>query len=373
MNRWFASLKTLISREHVIIFDKIDFRYHHLSAKRLKTWVLTELAYFFKSPHILTFPTHMQIEPSSICNLRCPLCHVVTDNKPKGLLRFEDFKNIMDEIGDSLFFLHFWGWGEPFLNPEIYSMIRYAKNKGVQIISSTNGHFFDNEENIDRLIESGLDVLIFALDGLDRDTYEKYRRKGDFDRVISNLRRLVQRKNEKGTSLPRINLRMLVTKDNEDQVERMKHFAAEVGVDIFSLKSLGCFDNEKVWQTILPNEHAYRRYRYNKGGHPIRIDNPCKKPWNHPVIYRDGSVVLCDYYTGEEFNLGNAFAGDSHGFGRIWFGNEYRLFRKRFVKKERSGIRCDNCSLNYADVDRCVPIAFVMKEKGSGTFHQEPI
>jgi MoaA/NifB/PqqE/SkfB family radical SAM enzyme len=64
-------------------------------------------------------------------------------------------------------FLHFCGWGEPFLNKDLFSMIRYAKDKGIKIITSTNGHFF---ENVDKLLDTGLDVLIFALNGVDKET-----------------------------------------------------------------------------------------------------------------------------------------------------------------------------------------------------------
>ncbi len=54
-------------------------------------------------------------------------------------------------------------------------MARYAHDRGIKIINSTNAHFFQNRENIDRLIDSRLDVLIIALDGVDPDTYEQYR------------------------------------------------------------------------------------------------------------------------------------------------------------------------------------------------------
>lgn len=273
-------------------------------------------------------------------------------------MKFEDFKKILDEVGDYILFLHFWGWGEPFMNKDFYSMVTYAKNKGIQIISSTNGHFFQNRMNIDRLIDSGLHVLIVALDGLDAETYEKYRQKGDFERVVTGIERLIKRRNERGAVYPRINLRMLVTRDNENQIEQMKQFAQVLGVDIFSLKTLCSFDNEAKWKTLLPRNSAYRRFRYNDQGNPIRIENPCKKPWNHPTIYRDGTVVPCDYHTGEEFSLGNIFATEGTTFRDVWFGDSYRNFRKNFHKKLRSGLRCDSCSLNYADVDRCVSHAF---------------
>jgi radical SAM protein with 4Fe4S-binding SPASM domain len=242
-------------------------------------------------------------------------------------------------------------------------MVKYAKGKGVQIISSTNGHFFESHGNIDKLIDSGLDVLIVALDGTDPQTYEKYRREGDFERVLSGLRQLVKTKRKQGARSPRINLRMLVTRENEDQVDPMKTLAQELGVDIFSLKTLCSFDNEAKGSELLPCRPEFRRFSYGRDGEPIRKKNTCKKFWNHPTIYRDGTVVLCDYYTGNELSLGNVFDGNGRAsFGKIWFGEDYRRTRARFLKGDRQDMRCDSCALNYAGVDRCVSHAFEIEE-----------
>lgn len=352
------TLKTLTTGRLVFNFDKIDFSYSRLSRRRLLNWFLAELSFRFKSERAWAYPTHLQVEPGNKCNLRCPLCHVVTDGKPQGFLEFADFKNLMDEVGDTMLFLHFWGWGEPFLNQNFLSMIQYAKGKGIKIITSTNGHFFESENNVDALIDSGLDALIFAIDGVDGETYEKYRRRGSFDKVVEGLRLLVRRKRERKAMLPVVNLRMLVTRDNEDQVERMKLLARKWGVDVLTLKTLCSFDNEAAWKTILPRNLEYRRFGYDRDGNPIKIENPCKKPWNHPTVYRDGMVVPCDYYTGNRFNLGNAFSGNGEGFRRVWFGENFRSFRGRFARGDRGGLRCEGCSLNYADVTRCVSHAF---------------
>ncbi len=352
------TLNTLLTGNLTITFDKVNFRYTHLTVRRRVNWLLAELGYLFRVTTPWAWPTHLQIEPSNECNLRCPLCHIVTDNKPRGYLELDGFKKIIDQVGDYLLFLHFWGWGEPFLNKDFYSMIGYAGSKGIQIISSTNGHFFKNTENIDRLIDSGLDVLIVALDGHNAETYEIYRQKGDFDKVVSGIKNLLKRRKERGQSQPRINLRMLVTNDNEDQVEDMKAFAKELGVDIFSLKTICSFDNEKRWQSLLPRNPTYRRFRYDSEGNPVKIQNPCKKPWNHPCVYRDGTIVPCDYHTGEEFNLGNMFQ-KGNNFKSIWFGSSFQKFRKQFIKQQKNDSRCMTCSLNYADVDRCVSHAFM--------------
>jgi MoaA/NifB/PqqE/SkfB family radical SAM enzyme len=361
MERVFKTLRTFATRRLTFTFDKVDFTYSHLTWKRMWNWFLAEFSYSLKSDRAWAFPTHLQIEPANVCNLRCPVCHIVTDNKPRGLLRLEDFKKLIDEVGDYLLFLHLWGWGEPFINQDFFSMVRHAKDKGLKMISSTNGHFFEDEKNIDRLIDSGLDVLIFALDGVTRETYEKYRHQGDFDRVLRGLRLLLQHRKERGASSPLLNLRMLVTRDNEDEVPQMRRLAQEVGVDVLTLKTMYTFDNEAVGDCLLPLQSEYRRFEYNKNGQPIKKKNLCKKLWNHPTVYRDGIVVPCDYHTGQELSLGNVFSSHGGGFREVWFGEKFRQLRARFLKGERAGLRCENCALNFANVDRCVSHAFYLK------------
>jgi radical SAM protein with 4Fe4S-binding SPASM domain len=365
MNRAWKTLKVLATRRLVVTFDKIDFTYNRLSYRRLANWLLAELSYTAGSTRAWAYPTHLQIEPSNTCNLRCPVCHVVTDDKPRGLLSLEDFQRVIDEVGEYLLFLHFWGWGEPFMNRDFLSMIRYAKDKGIQIITSTNGHFFENEKRADQLIDSGLDVLIFALDGVDRATYEKYRRRGDFDKAVAGLRRLVERKKERGSAVPRLNLRMLVTRDNEDQVPSMRDLAREIGVDVLTLKTVNSFDRESEGRKLIPENPAYRRFEYDSTGRPVQTANTCKKLWNHPTLYRDGEVVACDYFTGTELSLGNAFNGDRPGFRQVWFGEDFRSLRRRFLSSGRAELRCGDCSLNYAGVERCVSHAFHFQEETS--------
>ena len=356
MRRISRVARTIAQRRLVTHFDKIELVCDILSTKRLWTWAMTELAYAFQLERVRTLPTHLQIEPTNQCNLRCPVCHVVTDNNPQGRLQLEDFCRLIDEVGDSLLVLILWGWGEPFLNPEIFAMMRYAKAKGIKIVTSTNGHLLENPGHVDRLLEAAPDILFVALDGADKETYEKYRQNGNWERVVGGLRLLLQRRAERGLRLPRINLRMLLTKDTESQVPAMQALAQKIGVDVLSFKTLNSFDNPACGESLIPNDPIYRRFAYDNASQPIRVENSCKKLWNHPTIYRDGTLVLCDYYTGREFALGNVLTGQP--FSQLWFGEEYRRVRKRFAVGDRAGLRCDNCSLNYADLGRSIPIVY---------------
>ena len=92
-----------------------------------------------------------------------------------SVLSYKTFKNFIDQFGDYLLLIILWDWGEPFLNPDIFKIISYAKTKNILIHSSTNGNVRFSEEKAEELVNSGLDSLIVAVDGATQETYGKYR------------------------------------------------------------------------------------------------------------------------------------------------------------------------------------------------------
>ncbi len=69
-------------------------------------------------------------------------------------------------------------------------MIEYVKRKfpSVYVYTSTNGLPL-TEEKIVRIIEAGLDEITFSVDGPDQKTYSRYRRGGDFEKVMRIMAR----------------------------------------------------------------------------------------------------------------------------------------------------------------------------------------
>ena len=56
-----------------------------------------------------------------------------------GFMEFDLFKKIIDDCND-LEHLCMHNWGEPLLHKDIFRMIEYAKNKGVNyVVMNTNG------------------------------------------------------------------------------------------------------------------------------------------------------------------------------------------------------------------------------------------
>jgi len=129
--------------------------------------------------HVSTFPSHVDVELSSLCNLNCPMCYTTTDKFKTQVdganMDFDLYKKIIDECAEyNLYSIRLSLRGESFLNKHIYDMIKYAKEKGIKEVSSlTHGGFLD-EEKFERLIDLGLDWLTISFDGIG-ETYNKIR------------------------------------------------------------------------------------------------------------------------------------------------------------------------------------------------------
>jgi radical SAM protein with 4Fe4S-binding SPASM domain len=337
--------------------DRIPYYFENVPLKKILNWILAESSLLVRPDKPWGWPTHLQLEPTNTCNLNCALCPVSGEMKrPQGHMDFNLFKKLLDEIGDYLFLMLLWDWGEPFLNPRIYEMIAYAKQKGIKIVSSTNGHLFADVREADKVIRSGLDTLIFAMDGISQETYQTYRQGGDLDAVLRGIRTVVARKRALNLKTPFVNLRFIVMKHNEHEVPQLKTLAESLGVDVLTLKTLNpCADDTygqkeggrgKEESAFLPDNIRYRRFHYEKDGKtPIRfVQNPCRNLWNAPTIHWDGAVCPCTYDFDERFVLGDLKKGS---FREIWNSENYSRMRRRLRENDKTNYFCHECSYAY--------------------------
>src|SRR5262245_27894033 len=124
------------------------------------------------------------IESTSLCNLRCPLCPVPSHlHRETGHMRMHTYKDVIDDIAGYAKKIDLWNFGEPFLNEEIFDMIRYATDRGIKVRVSTNSTFL-GEEEVDQIFWSNLSSIIVCLDGASKETHERYRVGSQFEDVV---------------------------------------------------------------------------------------------------------------------------------------------------------------------------------------------
>ena len=120
-------------------------------------------------------PYQIDIEPTNICNLHCPLCStgVGAETRKKGLMNFENFKNLVDQIENFVLQLSLQNWGESTLIKDFPKMIQYASKRKIFTRLSTNFSVDYTEEFFKEYMTSGLGRLVIDLDGTTQSVYEK--------------------------------------------------------------------------------------------------------------------------------------------------------------------------------------------------------
>jgi len=365
MKQLFSDLKKAIavlgSRKLTIESDSIPYRFENLSYKKIFNAFLTEASNYFRPKKAWGMPTHMMVEPSTFCNLRCTLCPVTIGlDRPTGNMEMDIFKKLIQEVGEYIFTLLLWDWGEPFMNPRIYDMITLAKEHNIKTITSTNGHIFENKEHADRVIRSGLDTVIFAIDGIHQDTYEIYRQGGKLQSALKGIENIVAGKRELNSKTPYVVFRFIVMGQNEHEIPQLKKLAESLGVDALALKTLNAASQDPYfviespkredYKYLLPENIKYRRFKFGPEGlQSIRLKrNPCRNMWNTPCVHWNGTITPCTYDPRDQYVLGDL---RKNSFKEIWNGKEYRKMRKQFRSEWEKINLCTECSYAFKGGD----------------------
>lgn len=332
-----------------IRFDALDFRWGSVPEKKYNNFIkMMDIQADPDDCIVDGYPYMLQIEPTNMCNLKCPVCPAGTDRleRERRHMQLDEFKSLIDDMQDHLLFLILWEWGEPFMHPQLPEMIKYAAERDIKTLTSTNAHFLHNDDYLKRILTSGLSTLIIAIDSLEQDLYEIYRKKGKLSNAVEGLRKVVQLKKAL-RSKTRINLRMVIMKQNEHELEHMRRFAKEVGVDVFTVKTVNpsCGVDAEDEQ-LVPTDLKYRRYVYNDGTYERkRMDVHCRKMWFMCNISANGDVIPCGYDYTSELQVGNIFTSP---LSHIWNSPEAQDLRGRLYYEKESIPKCKECGVNYA-------------------------
>ncbi len=310
-------------------------------AKVLGSYYLSRL---LQKPIQWGVPFSISIEPTTACNLRCPECPsgLRAFSRPTGNLRSDFFRKTIDDLHRDLSFLIFYFQGEPYINPDFLDMVQYASQRGIYTITSTNGHFL-NEENARKTIESGLDRLIISVDGSTQEVYEQYRKSGKLEVVLQGARNVVKWKKELKSKTPHLIFQFLVVRPNEHQIPEIYKLAEEIGIDEVKLKTAQIYDYAQG-NPLIPKQDQYSRYRRQADG-SYRIKNQllnhCWKLWHACVITWDGVVVPCCFDKDAKYRMGNL---QEQSLREVWQQEPYREFRQQLLKGRDKIDICTNCT-----------------------------
>ena len=177
-------------------------------------------------------PTFVQIEVTTKCNIKCPLClrtidpaRIIDADMPLDL-----FKTIINQLGGRTDSVSLVGLGEPLLNPEIFAMISVAKEKGLEVSLIDNFTLVDRKKSL-ALIESGLDFLYVSFDNVSKEAFEERRAGACFENVVENIRLFVKTRSEVQAKKPVFLFKSTISQSNFAEIPKLVKFAEDLGAD----------------------------------------------------------------------------------------------------------------------------------------------
>ncbi len=288
-------------------------------------------------------PMNITIEPTSACNLACPICETGDRRleRPMKHMTMDDFKTIIDKIAPHTNTLMFYFMGEPFINQDSYAMLRYAKDKGIPFITTcTNGDFV----NAEKLIDSGIDEISFQMGGLTQETHQTYRINSNLERVMKNLQETIRVRNERKSKLI-IKSGLIIMKHNEHEVVPFLKQMKDLGVDQPHIVDTVIRTYEEGVK-YLPTDQSHWKYdpeAFKQGVVKPRFLPPNACPWIYYSlsIHVNGNVVPCCWDPTGKYVMGNLV---TESLDAVWNGPKFRAFRDQLHKDQGQIEICKLCS-----------------------------
>lgn len=322
-----------VAEENNFLKNINKFALNTLDLKKLKNFIIACVEEKNLVTKLQSRPYKLIIDPTNACNLGCPLCPTGIDksDRIKGLLKFEKFKKIVDEVKEYCIEMHLYNWGEPTLNKDLIRMINYASSLKIWTRISSNLSLKLNDQYLEDLTKSGLSLLHVDIDGLDQEVYAKYRKKGDLKIVLSNLEKITAFKEKFKLKEPVIELSMLAMKQNEHQHADFLKMKDKLKANEIKIDKIQYNPNmDKKWLP-LNKELIYKTYDGGKASsHSANDDEKkqCHWPWSGIVINWDGGVNPCCIIDDPSSDFSNI---NSKSIKEIWNSEEYISSRSEFT------------------------------------------
>ncbi len=263
---------------------------------------------------VLSFPGHVDIEISSVCNLSCPMCYTTTgefkENVSKRFMDFDLFKKIVDQCAENgVYSIRISLRGEAFLHKDVIEMIAYAKNTGIKEVASLTNLYSLTPEKFDAAMKAGLGWLTISFDGLN-EQYESIRKPAKFNEMYERVKEFKRIKDRHGSIKPVIKIQTLWPAIKDDPLAYYKAFDPYVD-NIASNPLIDYLNNDDATQI-----------EYEDGF-------VCPVLYQRLVIASDGGVLLC---INDE--MGKNIIGDANidSLKKVWHGELITKARQLHLK-----------------------------------------
>lgn len=276
----------------------------------------------FPKLHIVPdFPTHLDIETASNCQMKCPMCYTTyLDSSKKGIMKYELYTKIIDQALEKGSYSVKLSWrGEPLLNNRIIEMVQYAKKSGIKEVAMLSNGERLTKEMSEALVDSGLDWISFSIDGMG-EIYETIRAPAKFDETLEKIAYMKDYRDKQGKNIPLIRIQSIYSAIKDDP----NTFIA-------------------VWSKVADRVNCIadeaRDFELREMLHDPEYN--CPTPWARMTIGYDGHVHQCKVDYDRKQSMGDA---NHLSLYEIWHGSAFTNLRNVF-KKQKALDNFEACNL----------------------------
>lgn len=279
--------------------------------------------YFLKRPKV---PSSLFIESTNACNYKCIMCPMQTMKRKFGLMKFSLYKKIIDEateMGVPRIRPQF--YGEPLLHPKIINMVKYAKERSLNVGFDTNAELL-NTRLSKQLMNAGLDWVLFSFHGLTPAEYRNVHGRNSFHKAVKNIKTFHRIRDEIGATLPKTTIQTTIMDKNFKNVHKV--FSIFGGVaDKFSIT------NCDFHPATMKKDFRLLKFDYNR-----KI--PCSSLFTMLAISWDGKATVC--CSDQDFKLSIGHVNE--GLRNLWNSKKLNRYRRlhMFGKFEKMPL-CSKC------------------------------
>ncbi len=288
-------------------------------------------------------PHVVQLEASSHCQLRCPVCPTTLRqiDAPigRGFLNPDTFARFLDANPD-IRHVELSNNGEIFLNPGLLAILRLAEARGVTLGAANGANLNDVRPSVlEGVVRHRLRFLTCSIDGATAETYRVYRVRGDFDRVMANVRTIAAHKRRLGSPFPVLRWQFVVFSHNVHELPAARALAEEIGMQ---------FTPKLNWDADYAPVPGMTRAEHRAQTGRDYAGLICHQLWDSPQVNFDGGMLGCCRNTWGRFGTANAF---TDGFATAVNSEPMAHARAmlRGAAAPREGIPCTTCDL-YRDM-----------------------
>lgn len=264
-------------------------------------------------------PEIIQIETNIACNAACPFCPQKSLRRRPHRMEDDVWMKIIDETrGLGVTYRPFL-INEPLSDKRMGKIMRYIrKDDTARIEINTNGELM-TDEMANEILDAGIDVIRFSIDGFSEKTFSVSRVGVDFERTVDRTLQFIRMARRKGGA-QRIEVRMIEMEINRHEREAYKKFWTEAGG--------------------IPLVTSLYRWPWEPGVKSVAL--PCLKVLREMFFYVNGKATLCCWDSHERAVIGDV---TKQHVMDIWNGVINRRFRGLLAEGRRDEIllcsRCD--------------------------------